>query len=280
MSILEFEFFRNALAAGLLVSIACGILGTFVVVNRLVFIAGGIAHAAYGGVGLALYFGFSPVLGTFLMSILSSLFLGAITLNRKSRSDTVIGVFWAAGMAMGVILTDLAPGYNVDLMSFLFGSILSVSRTDLVLMAVMTTVIALVVAVLFRHLQIMSYDEDFAKIRGIRTDRIYLALLLMIGVSVVMTIRIVGLILVIALLTIPTYIAESLASTLKGMILYSSGLAVVFTVSGLVLSYRFNLTTGPTIIAIASLCFALFVGFSEIFRRYKTVRDCSTAEQE
>lgn len=123
---LQLEFMKNAIMAGFLASIMCGMIGTFVVVNRIVFISGGIAHAAYGGVGLAFFFGFSPILGILGFSLLVSVIMAAVSLKAKQRADTIIGVLWAVGMALGVLLLDLTPGYNVDLMSYLFGSILTV----------------------------------------------------------------------------------------------------------------------------------------------------------
>ena len=133
---LQFEFMRNALLAGLLASIMCGVIGTFVVVNRIVFISGGIAHAAYGGIGLAFFFGFSYLMGILGFSLLVAAIMAAVSLKTRQRADTIIGVLWAVGMALGVILLDLTPGYNVDLMSYLFGSILTVPTSDLWLMMI------------------------------------------------------------------------------------------------------------------------------------------------
>ena len=145
LELLQFEFMRNALLAGLLASIACGIIGTFVVVNRIVFLSGGIAHAAYGGIGLAFFFGLPYAVGTLGFALVTAMLMAAVTLKAKHRADTVIGVLWAVGMALGVILLDLKPGYNVDLMSFLFGSILTVPKSDLWLMLALDGVILLTV---------------------------------------------------------------------------------------------------------------------------------------
>jgi zinc transport system permease protein len=150
---LQFEFMRNALLAGLLASIMCGVIGTFVVVNRIVFISGGIAHAAYGGIGLAFFFGFSYLMGILGFSLLVAAIMAAVSLKTRQRADTIIGVLWAVGMALGVILLDLTPGYNVDLMSYLFGSILTVPTSDLWLMLIIDGLVVLTVSYFYHDLE-------------------------------------------------------------------------------------------------------------------------------
>ena len=253
----HFEFMRNALYAGLLTSIACGIIGTLVVVNRIVFISGGIAHAAYGGIGLALYCGFSPMLGTSGFCLGIAGIMAMVTVRNRERSDAVIGVLWAVGMAFGVILVDLTPGYNVDLMSYLFGSILTVPRSDLILMVSLDVVILAVVTYFYKDFLAISFDEEFAVAMGVPVTGLYLALLGMIALSVVMIIRVVGLILVIALLSIPPYIAEKYTDTLYSTMVVSVCLSALFTLIGLGLSYAFNLTSGATIIMVAGAFFFL-----------------------
>jgi zinc transport system permease protein len=261
LEVLQFEFMRNALLAGLLTSVACGVIGTFVVVNRIVFLSGGIAHAAYGGIGLAFFFGLPFVVGTLGFALLIAMVMAVVTLKARHRSDTIIGVLWAVGMALGVILLDLTPGYNVDLMSFLFGSILAVPTSDLWLMLVLNILILLTVGYFYNDFLALSYDEDFAKVRGVRVNLLYFLLLAMVALSVVMIIRIVGLILVIALLTIPPYIAEKHSGSLRTMIFLSFLLSCVFTMVGLWLSYVFNLTSGATIIMVAGICFFISLFF-------------------
>ena len=174
---LQFDFMRNALAAGLLASVICGIMGTLVVVNRIVFLAGGIAHAAYGGIGLAFYFRWPYLPATIGFSLLAALLMAAISQAAKHRVDTIIGVIWALGMAVGIILIDLTPGYHVDLMSYLFGSILTVPAEDLVVMFVVGAVMTLLVACYYHDLLAMSYDEEFARIRGVPVRGLYLGLI-------------------------------------------------------------------------------------------------------
>ena len=252
---LEFEFMRNALAAGLLASITCGVIGTLVVVNRIVFISGGIAHAAYGGIGISFYFGLPYLAGTLGFSLVAAMVTALLTYRDRHRSDTVIGVLWAVGMALGVILTDLAPGYNVDLMSYLFGSIMTVPGQDLWVMLGLCLFSILVVGYFYHDFLAVSYDEEFAKIRGVRVVFLYFLLLGMIAVSVVMVIRVVGLILVIALLTIPPFIAEKYTDSMLKMMVVSSLLSCAFTFAGLWAAYRFNLTSGAAIIMVAGFGF-------------------------
>ncbi len=255
---LQYDFMRNALLAGLLVSISCGIIGSLVVVNRIVFISGGIAHAAFGGVGLGFFYGFSPFLGAAIFASGVSLIMGAVSLKARHRADTIIGVLWAVGMAVGIILIDLTPGYHVDLMSYLFGSILAVPATDLWLMLPLDGVILLVVMLFYKEFVALSYDEQFAFVVGIPVKTLYMTMLGMTALSIVMIIRVVGLILVIALLTIPPFIAEKYTRSLGQMMVLASILGASFTLSGLWLSYTFNLTSGATIILVAGLGFFFF----------------------
>jgi zinc transport system permease protein len=257
---LQFEFMQNALIAGLLASVICGIMGTLVVVNRIVFLSGGIAHASYGGIGLAFFFGWPYMIGTLGFSLLAALVMAAVALRAKHRSDAVIGVIWAVGMAVGVILLDLTPGYNVDLMSYLFGSILAVSDSDLWSMLIVVVVMMGTVTYFYDDYLAMSYDEEFAMIRGVRVKFLYFLLISLLAVSIVMIIQVVGLILVIALLTIPPFIAEKHAKSLIQMILFSCVLSIIFTLTGLWLSYAFNLTSGASIILVAAVGFLFSLG--------------------
>jgi zinc transport system permease protein len=252
---LHFEFMRHALVAGLLASIICGIMGTLVVANRIVFLSGGIAHAAYGGIGLAFFMGWPYLVGTIGFSLAAALVMAAVTLRARHLADTIIGVIWAVGMATGIILLDLTPGYNVDLMSYLFGSILTVPAADLWIMLGTGIGVTGFVAVFYQDLLTLSYDEEFARIRGVPVSALYFALIGLLAVSIVMVIQVVGLILVIALLTIPPFIVERYAQSLFQMMVGASILGAVFTVAGLWLSYAFDLTSGASIIMVAGAAF-------------------------
>ncbi len=255
--LLQFEFMRNALYAALLCSALCGILGTLVVVRKYVILAGGVAHAAYGGVGLALYAGVSPRLGAIAFSLLLAFPMAWVMLKKAARADAIIGVLWAAGMAVGIIFADLTPGYGSDLMSYLFGSILTVTGEDLLLMAGLLGTSLLAGAIWHRQIAAFSYDEEFARTRGVPVTFLHFLLVILISLAVVVIIRIVGLILVIALLTIPPSVAEKYSSSLWGMMAISCALSAVFTVSGLALAVRWNLTAGAVIILVASMVYIL-----------------------
>jgi zinc transport system permease protein len=261
---LQFDFMRHALAAGLLASIICGIMGTLVVVNRIVFLSGGIAHAAYGGIGLALFFGWPYLASTIGFSLTAAVLMAAVSMKARHRADTLIGVMWALGMALGIILIDLTPGYNVDLMSYLFGSILTVPASDLLVMLVTGLAIAAFVAVFYQDLLALSYDEEFAQIRGVPVTGLYFALIGMLAVTIVLVIQVVGLILVIALLTIPPFIVEKHAKSLLQMMVASSVLGALFTICGLWLSYAYDLTSGASIIMVSGIAFLLSLSIERL----------------
>ena len=257
---------RNALMAGVLVSIACGIIGTLVVVNRIVFLSGGIAHAAYGGIGLGYFWGFNPVLGAIAFALVSALGMGWVARKTRQRADTIIGVMWAIGMAIGIIAIDLTQGYKADLMSYLFGSILTVPRQDLIIMLVLDLVIGTMVVLFYKELLAISFDPLFATTRNVPVDGLYLMLVGAIALTVVMVMQVVGLIMVIALLTIPAALAEQFVEDIKQMMLYSSYLGIIFTTVGLWLSYTWDLTSGATIILVSGTTYLgtlLFKAFSK-----------------
>jgi len=272
---LEFEFMRNALLAGILVSLICGIIGTLVVVNRLVFLSGGIAHAAFGGIGLSFFLGLPVMAVTLGFSFVVALVLAGVTFKAKHRSDTIVGVLWAVGMALGVIFLDLTPGYNVDLMSYLFGSILMVTHFDLLVMVVVATLVFFITGYYYQDLLAMSYDEEFARLRNVPVKLLYFLLVCMIALSVVVIIRVVGLILIIALLTIPPYIAEKYAASLRMMMVFSALLSCLFTSTGLLLSYFLNVTSGAAIIMVAAAGFFVSLLFERLFARRATMSSVS-----
>ncbi|HBW58633.1 MAG TPA: hypothetical protein DEF27_12855 [Oscillatoriales bacterium UBA8482] len=267
IKLFEFEFMRNALIAGFLVSIACGMIGTFIVVNRIVFISGGIAHAAYGGIGMGYFFNFSPVLGAMVFSVFSALGMGLVYRKTQQRADTIIGVMWAIGMAIGIIFIDLTPGYKVDLMSYLFGSILTVPLSDLILMLILNMVIGVMIFLFYKELVAISFDPVFAETRNLPVDQLYLMLIVAIALTVVMVMKVVGLILVIALLTIPAAISGQFVKDLKQMMVFSSILGIVFTTLGLGISYFFNLTSGATIILVAGFTYLLSLSLKNIIKQ-------------
>jgi zinc transport system permease protein len=286
----QLTFMRNALFAGLLVSIACGIVGTFVVVKRIVFISGGIAHAAYGGIGLGYYFKYGvlpllsvgstaasgqrpgawPLVGAVLFSLISAVVMGLIQRKTRQRADTIIGVLWAIGMSIGIILVDLTQGYKVDLMSYLFGSILAVQRGELWTMLALDAVIILLVVLFYKELLAVAFDETFATVRNVPVDTIYIILLCMIALTVVMMMRVVGLIMVIAMLTIPPAIAGQFLRDMKRTMLGATFLGMLFIFIGLWLSYSWNLTSGASIILVAGSGYIVSLGVKALYRRPST----------
>ncbi|AXK48522.1 hypothetical protein CRU87_08000 [Aliarcobacter trophiarum LMG 25534] len=251
MEILQYDFIQNALIAGVLISIASGIIGTLVVVNKVTFLTGGIAHSAYGGIGIAIFLGIPVLFGATVFACITAIIIAIITLKNRSRIDAIIGMMWASGMAIGIIFVDLTPGYNVDLMSYLFGSIIAISSEDLFYMVLLDIFIIGVVIFFYKEILAVSYDSEFAGLRGINVKFFYTLILVLSALCVVAAIKAVGLILVIALLTIPTYIAETFATKLSSMMIISSILATIFTISGLVVSYLYDISSGASIIIVA-----------------------------
>ena len=256
LEILQYDFIQNALIAGVLISIAAGIIGSLVVVNKITFLTGGIAHSSYGGIGLAIYLGIPVLFGATVFAVLTAVIIAFITLNNRNRIDAIIGMMWASGMAIGIIFVDLTPGYNVDLMSYLFGSIIAVSNDDLIYMTTLDVFIVCTVVFFYKQILAVSYDSEFATLRGINVKFFYTLILILAALCVVAAIKAVGLILVIALLTIPTYLAESFASRLSTMMVISSILATIFTILGLVVSYIYDISSGASIIMVAVIILA------------------------
>ena len=256
---LNYEFIQNAIMAGILVSIASGIIGSLIVVNRMVFLAGGIAHTSYGGIGLAVYFGIPIFLGASLFAVGAALLISFITLKHRERTDTFIGLIWAVGMAIGILFVDMTPGYNVDLMSYLFGSILAVSQDDLWFMLALVVTIITFVTFYYRDILAVSYDSEYALLRGVHVRLFYTLILVLSALTVVIAIKIVGLILVIALLTIPIYIAEKLSNSLYSMMFLSAIVSTVFTLFGLIISYEYDITSGASIILVSAVSLVLFL---------------------
>jgi len=233
-ALLEHAFLRHALLAGLLASVACGVMGSLVLLRRLGYLAGGIAHSCYAGVGLGYYLGFSPILGAAGAALASALAIGVADRKLGQRADTVIGVIWAAGMALGVLLIALKPGYAPNLSSYLFGNILFVPTSDLWLIGGLDVVLLGTVALLFRPLVAAAFDEEFLAVGNLPVLRLYLLQLVLVALTVVVLIRVVGIILVIALLTIPAAIARRFVHSIQAMMVLASLLGALFTVSGLV----------------------------------------------
>ncbi|MCK5577121.1 MAG: metal ABC transporter permease [Dehalococcoidales bacterium] len=265
--VFQYQFMQNALLAGLLAAIACGIVGVYVVAKRIVFISGGIAHASFGGVGLGYFLGMSPVLGATFFALASALGMGLVSRRTSLPEDTTIGILWALGMALGVIFIGLAPGYAPDLFSYLFGNILTVPTSDLVFMLVLDIIIIATVWLFYKEFLVISFDEEYGRVAGVPTEILYLVMLSLIALTVVVLIRVVGIILVIALLTIPAALARQFTHSLSKMMLLAAGIGALFTFGGLWLSFVLDLASGATIILVSAAAFLAYFGLSRLWRR-------------
>ncbi|MFA5014622.1 MAG: metal ABC transporter permease [Actinomycetota bacterium] len=272
MEIFQYEFMRNAIMAAVLVNITCGIVGTYVVVKKLVFISGGISHAAFGGIGLGYFLGINPIVAAVPFSLISAITIGLISKRSKLSEDAAIGIIWAVGMAMGIIFINLTPGYAPDLFSYLFGNILTIPVSDLYIMLILDSIIIVTIVLFFKEFYAVSFDEEFSTVIGIPNRIIYLALLCMVALSVVILIRIVGIILVIALLTIPSSICRQFTYNMKKLIISSIIVGIILTIAGLWVSYLLNLASGATIIILLAIIFFLSFFIKKIILSFRRQR--------
>ena len=274
-SLIHHSFLQNALIGGLLASIGCGVMGTFVVVKRLGYLAGGIAHSVLGGMGVAYFLGKSPIVGALAAAIVAALIIGWVKLRWHQQEDTIIGALWSVGMAIGILFISRTPGYNVDLMSYLFGNILLIPEQQLYLLAAMDGVIIVLVSLFYKQLLAVAFDEEFAYLRGVPVEAVYLLLLCLVALTVVILIQVVGLILVIALLTLPAAITAQYVRSLAVMMMLATALAMVFTVGGLAMSFDLDLPSGATIILFAGVVYLganMMAGFVHRWRIGRSAR--------
>lgn len=252
---LQYDFMRSALAAGVAASVLCGIIGIYVILNRIVFISDGIAHAAFGGIGLGYFLGFDPLAFGILSAVVTAIGIGTVSSRSKVSEDTAIGVFLATGMSIGVLLMSMSRGYSKDLFGFLFGNILAVTWTDVAVILALTLVVLVLFVLLYKEFLILSFDPVYGEAVGLPVRRLRLLLLCMVAFSVVVLIKIVGIIMVIALLTIPGTISrqhfKGLPAIMAGSIIYGA----VFVTAGLFISYQLDVPSGATIILTAAVAF-------------------------
>ncbi|MBN2687405.1 MAG: metal ABC transporter permease [Deltaproteobacteria bacterium] len=268
------SFLQYALLTGILASIACGVIGSYVVTRRITYIAGAIAHSVLAGLGAARYcqvmfnWGwFHPLYGAVIAALLSALIIGLVSIHAREREDTVIGAVWAIGMAIGILFIYKTPGYNENLMSYLFGNILMVSTDDLWLIAGLDGLIVVIGVLFYNQLLAVCFDEEFARLRGISVEFYYLLLLCLTALTVVLLVSVVGIVLVIALMTLPVAVAGVFAKRLWQMMVLSALLTVVFTTAGLVLSYGPDLPAGATTIVVAGMAYILTLSVSRLVAR-------------
>lgn len=251
------SFLQYAFIGGLLASISCGIVGSFVVVRKIEYISGGIAHTVLAGMGVAYFFAKSPTIGALITALLAALIIGSVSLKAKKYEGTIISALWAIGMAIGIIFITKTPGYNTDLMSYLFGNILMVTPNNLYLLALLDLIILTSVLLLYKQLLATAFDEEFAKLRGLAVNFYFILLLCLVALTIVSLMQIVGLILMLALLTMPAAIARQHVNSVAKMIGIAIILGAVFTTLGLGISYQTNLPTGATIILFTGTIFLL-----------------------
>lgn len=262
LDLFNYTFFTNALLSLLLSSILCGIIGTYIVARRMVFISGGITHASFGGIGIAYFLGLNPFLGAMVFGVLSAIGIRSVSQSKKIREDTAIGVFWSLGMAVGIIFMFLTPGYAPNLMSFLFGNILTVTNNDLLILLITTLSIALFFIIFYKVILYIAFDEDFARAQKIPVEVLNYFMIILIALTIVLNIRAVGIILVLSLLTIPQTIANLFSNHFRNIIFLSIMFGFVGSIAGLVASYFLNIPSGATII----VCLALIYVICRIYK--------------
>lgn len=265
MEILEYTFFQNALLGAFLASILCGFIGTYIVTRRLVFISGGITHASFGGIGIGVFTGINPILSAMVFAIMSAFGVQWISRKQDVRKDSAIAMFWTLGMSVGIICCFLTPGFMPDLPSFLFGSILAIDSADLWLLGILTLIVALLFTFLLRPIQSVAFDSTFARSQHLPVAIIEYTMMTLIAMTIVATLKMVGIVLAISLLTIPQMTANLFTFSYKRMIALSVILGWIDCIIGLYASYWLNVPSGATIIFVSIIVFAI----SKLIKSYQ-----------
>ena len=257
IELLQYTFFQHALLGSLFASIACGIIGTYIVTRRLVFISGGITHASFGGIGIGLYTGVSPILSAAIFSVLSAFGVEWLSKRKDMREDSAIAVFWTFGMAIGIIFSFLSPGFAPDLSAFLFGNILTITRTDIVVLAVLSLLLIAFFSIFLSPIIYIAFDREFARSQRIPVVLFEYILMMFIALTIVACLRMIGIVLAMSLLTIPQLTANLFTVSFKRIILLSILFAYIGCAGGLLLSYQLQIPSGAAIIFFSILTFAL-----------------------
>jgi zinc transport system permease protein len=259
-SILSYEFMQNALAASVLASIVCGLIGPFIVARKMVFISGGLSHTAFGGLGIAYWLGIRPIYGATAFVLAAALLLGSLEEKKLDQNDLFIGILWAVGVAIGIVFVHMTPGYAPDLMSFLFGNILTVPRTDVTIMFFLVSVVAVTVAFFYNGFTAIALDEEFARSRRLPTRGLKTGLTVLTALTIVTLIQVVGILLVIALLTIPVAIASEISMNFRKIISISIVSGIAICLIGLYISYRVEYPSGASIILTGGIILVVIKG--------------------
>lgn len=257
MELLQYTFFQHALIGSLLASIACGLIGTYIVTRRLVFISGGLTHASFGGIGLGLYTGISPILSAALFAVLSAFGVEWLSKRQDMREDSAIAVFWTLGMALGIMFTFLSPGFAPDLSAYLFGNILTITSGDIVLLGGLAIVLALFFTLYIRPIIYVAFDREFARSQGIPVQTLEYLLMMFIALTIVACLRMVGIVLVISLLTIPQMTANLFSHRFHRIIWLSIGIGYISCLGGLMISFHLNVPSGASIIFFSIIIYAI-----------------------
>lgn len=275
INLFSYDFFLNAFWASLFAAISCGIIGTYIVSRRIVFVSGGITHSSFGGIGIGYFLGWNPLIGAAVFAVLSALGIQFFTQKAKVREDSSIAIWWSLGMAVGIIFIYLSPGYAPNLMSYLFGSILTVTVTELWLMALLSFILFLVFTIFYKMILYIAFDEDFAKTTGLPVGLVNYLLISLIAITIVLNIRVVGIILILSLLTIPQATANIFTKDFKKMMILSVGFAFLGSFIGLLLSFYVDIPSGASIIFTLVLLFGIirllsFIRSKAILRNGRT----------
>lgn len=257
IDILRYDYLANALLAAILAGITCGIVGTYIVSRRMVFLCGGITHASFGGLGIAFYLGLNPILGASIFAILSALGIEWASDRGRMREDSAIGIIWSIGMAIGALFMSITPGYTSgDLASYMFGSIITVTQQDIILLAIITTLCVIGAIFFSRPIMYIAFDRSFSTSQGIATQLISYAMSMVVAITIVLAIRIMGIVLLLSLFTIPVVVANSFTKSYTAITFWASIIGVLGAVVGLIVSYNWEVPPGVSIIF--SLTIALF----------------------
>lgn len=249
-AIFSYEFMQNAILIGILASIICGVIGPFIVTRRMVFISGGLSHAAFGGLGIAYWMGIRPLFGAMAFVLAAAVLVGRQEEKRQSPNDLFIGILWAVGVAIGILFIHMTPGYAPDLMSFLFGNILTAARDDVLITLLLTVIVTGAVMIYYNGFVAIALDEEYARARRLPVPTLKMGLIILTALSIVTLIQVVGILLVIALITIPVAIASELTRSFRQIMLLSILCGILITLSGLMTSYFIEFPSGASIILI------------------------------
>lgn len=256
LELFNYTFFQHALLGSLFASIACGIIGTYIVTRRLVFISGGITHASFGGIGIGLYTGISPILGAAIFSVLSAFGVEWLSKRKDMREDSAIAVFWTFGMAVGIIFSFLAPGFTPDLSTFLFGNILTITLTDIWMLAILSLVLIGFFTCFLTTIIYIAFDREYARSQRIPVRLFEYILMMFIALTIVACLRMIGIVLVISLLTLPQMTSNLFTHSFKKIIFMSIGIGFMSCIGGLLLSYQLQVPSGASIIFFSILVYA------------------------